>query len=130
MVHESSKGSGSRPQEKAESQDPVHVEAIHQPAGNGLEHGVGPEESRKQKSELRGGEAKFVFEGRRRDGEIAAVNVVDEHRDPEQEKDDKAGAGESGSGRGDGSQGTTLSDAGTGIARAFCFSTRQRKRPR
>ena len=56
---------------------PSSRETVHQPAGDNLEHRVGPEESGKQNTQLRCGDAQLRFEQRRRDGEVRAVDVID-----------------------------------------------------
>src|SRR5439155_5105946 len=44
----------------------------------GEEEGEGAEKRGQQDAELRGGQVQFVLQQRRRDGEIAAINVVDQ----------------------------------------------------
>src|ERR1017187_2752997 len=69
-------------------QQPVDVQPIHQPAIDGLETSVGPKECRQQEAQLRRADAELVLQQGGGDGEIAAVDVIDEDRDSN--KDEKA----------------------------------------
>src|SRR5215471_8375271 len=73
-----------RPRKKPSGNDPVHVEPINYPAGYDLEQGVSPEKRGKQNAELRSRKPKLVFQQRCRNGEVTAVNVIDEDSNGEQ----------------------------------------------
>ena len=94
------------PEEKASGEDEVDVEAIDQPAGDELEAAVGPEKSGEEHAELDGRDAELVLEHGGGDGEIAAVEVIEEggegeKNDDEPERDgETVGAGFRGSGHG------------------------------
>ncbi len=80
---------GDGPEEKSCGEDAVDVEAVDQPSDDELHGGVGVEEGAEEDSELGGGDVEFVLEGAGDDGEIAAVDVVDE--DGEDEEDESGG---------------------------------------
>src|SRR5260370_18936753 len=80
---------GGGPQENSEREDPVNWKTVDQPAGDDLEDGVGPEEGGEENAELGIGKAELVFDMRSGDGEISAVDVVDE--DGEGQEDGEAG---------------------------------------
>jgi len=88
-MNESREGGGDRPKREAGSEDEVDVETIHQPSGNQLGEAVGPEESGEEEAEARGGEGEFILEKRCGDGEIAAVDVVDEDGNSQEDKGDE-----------------------------------------
>src|SRR6266478_4882949 len=80
---------GGRPQQNSKREDPVDRETVDQPPGDDLEDGVSPEEGGEEDSELGIGKTELVFDVRSGDGEIPAVDVVDE--DGEGEEDGQAG---------------------------------------
>ena len=79
-MEQSGSGGRGRPHEEADGEYPLHVEAVHQPSGRNLHTAVGPKKCREQRAQLQIRDAEFVFDQVGRDGEIAAVDVVDEHR--------------------------------------------------
>ena len=60
-VEEAGRQRCERPDKQAESEEPVHIEFVYQPAGYDLEWCVGPKESRQQDAELRRREMKIFF---------------------------------------------------------------------
>jgi hypothetical protein len=73
-----------RPDGGADEQHPMGAEPFGQPAhGNHAEH-IAVIEGRAEDAELGCGEAEVLLQLRSRDGEIAAVDIVDEHRDGDQ----------------------------------------------
>ena len=87
------------PQKKSAGDHPVHVEAVHQPAGDDLEERIGPEEGGKQQPELRIGDLQLSFEQRRRNGKIAAVDVIDKDGKRKQDQHERERAREPGTNR-------------------------------
>ena len=77
---------GDGPEEKSCGEDAVDIEAVHQPSDDELHGGVGVEEGGEKNSELGGGDVEFVLEGAGGDGQIAAVDVVDEDGEDEEDK--------------------------------------------
>jgi hypothetical protein len=71
-----------RPDKKSSSDDPVDIQAVYEPAGYWLQTRINPEERREQNAQLRYGDSKLILpHGRCRDGEIAAIYIVDEGGD-------------------------------------------------
>src|SRR6266566_4675414 len=83
-VNESGCGGGGRPEDERGRQHPVHVVAINNPAADDLGGAVGPEESGEEKAKLGGGNMQFVFQQRRCNRKINAVDIVDQNREEEQ----------------------------------------------
>ena len=96
-VDQAGGGRGHRPEEESHRENPVHVKAIHQPAGQDLARGVGPKERGKQYPQLRRRDSQFIFEQRRRNGEIPAIDVVDGDGENQQDYHASQGARNSGS---------------------------------
>ena len=91
-VGEAGEGGSDGPEREAGGEDEVDVEPIDEPAGEKLGAGVGPEEGGEEEAEAGGGEAELVLEKGSRDGEITAVDIVDEDRESEKnEGDEEAG---------------------------------------
>ncbi len=86
-VDEASGDGGGGPQKNSECEDPVDGKAVNQPAGNDLKDRVGPEERSEEDPEMGIGKAEFVFDMRRRDGEIPAIDVVDENGEGEEQRE-------------------------------------------
>src|SRR5258706_12453425 len=74
------------PDEKSNDQNARRVEAIHHPADDELHAGGGGEKGGEGNAELRGCELKFVFKQGSSDGKIAAVDIVDEDADAEEDE--------------------------------------------
>ncbi len=83
-VNESGCGGGERPNDEPGRQHPVHVVAINNPAAEDLDGGVGPEERGEENAKLEGGNMQFVFQQRRRNRKITAVDIVDQNGEEEQ----------------------------------------------
>ena len=78
-------GQGGRgPHQNAQGQKPIHLEAIHQPAGNDLKRRIRPEKRRQQHAKLRWRKMQVIFQNRRGDRKSSAVDVVDQDRDGKQ----------------------------------------------
>src|SRR6266478_2481549 len=79
---------GGRPQQNSKREDPVDRETVDQPPGDDLEDRVGPEEGGEEDSELEMGKTELVFDMWSSDGEVTAIDVVDE--DGKREEDGEA----------------------------------------
>src|SRR5580704_4892095 len=79
-VHKTSRSRGKGPNKKAAGEHPVHIETVHQPAGNDLKARVGPEKRRKQNAPLPCIKMELELEHRHCKRETAAVNVIDKGR--------------------------------------------------
>ena len=77
------KGGGSGPQGETGGEDPVDVEAVHEPTGEKLTPRIGGEKSGQKKTELGWRDVEFLFEHWRGDGEAATVDVVEDDGDSE-----------------------------------------------
>ena len=101
-VDDAGEGSGDGPKREASGEDEIDIEAIDQPTGDELGAGVGPKKSGEKEAEASGGKGEFALKQRRGDGEIAAVDVVDEDGEAEEdegdEKTSRDAGGKSGSG--------------------------------
>ena len=73
--------------EESSGKDPLHVEAIDQPAGWNLHQGVNPEECGQQSAQLKIRDMDFVLDQFGGDRKVAAVDVVDEDGESQQEED-------------------------------------------
>jgi len=79
-------------------ENPVHVKAIHQPAGEDLARGVG-QKKEDRGFQLRRRDSQFIFEQRRRNREIPAIDVVDGDGENQQDYHASQGARDLGRGR-------------------------------
>src|SRR5579863_4985281 len=79
-------GGGQRPNEESDDKNARGIVAVDQPADDELHGGVGGEEGGEEDAELGGRELKFTFEERSGHGKIAAVDVVDEDADAEEDE--------------------------------------------
>jgi hypothetical protein len=71
------------PQHQAGGENDSDVETVNQPACKQLCRGIDPEERREQYADLRGREREFVLQQRRCSREVGAIDVVEQHRQPE-----------------------------------------------
>ena len=96
---ESGEEGGEPPDGQADGQRTVGVHLLGHPAGQHLARHIGPEEGRGQDADLRAREAELVLEQRGGGREVAAVDVVDEHRQREERYDQRAERGSRGRSR-------------------------------
>ena len=75
----------SGPKEEPGSQDPARIVTVHQPARDELKGGIAPKKGPEQDPQLGGVEPEFVFDQRRGDGKISAIDIIDDHRRDQQE---------------------------------------------
>ena len=66
------------------------MHAIDQPAAGDLQRRVGPAERREHEAELHRVQPELAGDAGRGDGEVAAVEIVDHHRDEQQRHDQEA----------------------------------------
>ena len=78
--------SSKRPEQEPGCYHPVGVQPVHQPAADKLHRGVGPKKCGEQNAQLCDRNAQLVFQKRGSNREIAAVNVVDESTNSQQDK--------------------------------------------
>ena len=79
------------PEDESAGEYPVHIETIHQPAGEKLHGRVGPEKSGEQNAEFRCGNAQLVFQHGGSDGQISPIYVIDEGGNCEEDDNDLEG---------------------------------------
>ncbi len=65
----------------------VDADQMKQPAGGNLHQGISPKKCGKQHAELRCGDFELVLDERSGNREIAAVDVIDEHGQADQEQE-------------------------------------------
>src|SRR6266481_6537099 len=92
-MHNPRRGRSRRPQKERAREHPVDVQAVHQPPVEKMQTRVRPEERGKQHAKLRRRNSQLVLEHRRGDGEVAAIDVIDEHGNRKQNDDNQEGAG-------------------------------------
>src|SRR5579859_3490531 len=98
-----------------------------------MEAGVRPEKRREQHAQLRGGDAQLVFQHRRGNRKVAAIDVIDEHGYGEQDDDNQKWTGDAralgwpGSGH---EESATSSPASLGFATWIGGIGRRRRAPR
>src|ERR1035438_8229037 len=85
-MHQARRGGRGRPEKESAGEYPGDGPTVHQPACPGVQTRVGPEKRGEQNAQLRGGNAKLVFQHGSGDGEIPAIHVIDKDRKCEQEE--------------------------------------------
>ena len=74
-------GGGHRPQDQDSGIEIAGTDVIHQPAAGNLAEGIGPAEARQDPAHLHIVESQFLAHGGRGDGDVAAVQIGDDHTD-------------------------------------------------
>ena len=85
-------GGGEGPGEEGGGVDPLDADAVDEGAGGELEEAVGPEEGGEEHAHGAWGEVEVAHDGAGGDGEVAAVDVGDDHAG-EEEGDGEPAAG-------------------------------------
>jgi len=80
-VNEAGGGGGGGPEKKAETKNVIDVETVGEPTDEKKATGVRVKKSGEEHAELSRRKAEFGFESRASDGEIGAVDIVDENGD-------------------------------------------------
>src|SRR5258708_11813714 len=93
-VHNAGGGSCGGPEQERSGEHPVDVQAVHQPAVEKMQTRVRPEERGKQHAKLRRRNPQLVLQHRRGDGEVAAIDVIDEHGNRKQTDNNQRCAGD------------------------------------
>jgi len=79
-------GGSQRPDKESDDENARRIETVHHPTDDQLHGGVGGKKGGEEDAKLRRRELKFVFEQRRGHRKIAAVDVVNEDADAEQDE--------------------------------------------